>query len=273
MIVVEIKRVMEQVYILRDIGGCCANLVVGKERALLFDTGCGVENMRSAVEHVTDLPLLVINSHGHFDHICGNPQFDEVYLAKEDFRILERYEAAQLDGWRRDMAKGAQEGQFAAPPREWNCMRVLDFAKFDLGELVCRVIPLPGHSAGSVGIWIEKLGLLLSGDAVTPVMCMNFYNHMPLAVQLATLRRVEKLPFTCYLTSHHDCLFGREMLGRLIGCIERSKTGRFHHYQYPYPPYADGAMYVDSLEGEPVALILEEKDCPPDAFRRRKQIL
>lgn len=266
-----IKKVMEQVYILTDIGGCCANLVLGQERALLFDTGCGVEDMKKAVRSITDLPLLVINSHGHFDHIGGNPQFDETYLAKEDFAIVECYETAQLNGWLEDMAKGTKIHGFSEPPREWHCMRVLDFDTFDLGDMPCQIIPMPGHSAGSVGVWIEKLDLLLSGDAMTPVMCMNFRSHMPLSVQLDTLRRMEKLPFAHYLTSHHDCLFDKEMVNRLIACIEQSADGRFHRYQYPYPPYAKGALYVHSLEGEAVGLILAEEDCPPDAFCRRRK--
>lgn len=267
----KIKNVMKQVYILQDAGNCCANLVVGQKRALLFDTGCGAEDMRSAVESVTKLPLLVVNSHGHFDHIGGNPQFDRTYLAGEDFVIIESYGADQLNSWIKDMAKDVVASHFTEMPKDWSCMQKLDFDTFDLGDLPCTVIPMPGHSAGSVGILIERLGLLLSGDALTPVMCMNFSNHMPLSVQLATLCAAQKLPFTHYLTSHHGCLFEKDMLHRLIHCIEQSKEGRFHRYQYPYPPYARGAMYVDSLEGEPVGLILEEQDCPPGAFRRRSQ--
>ena len=181
----EVIRVIEGVYVLRDVGGCCANLVVGKERALLFDTCCGVEDLRGAVEEVTRLPLLVIASHGHFDHVGGSFQFDEVYLSEADFRILERYETKLLAGWQRDIAESAAKkgrkarllraGAGTAPPREWRCMRPLSFEAFDLGDRVCQVVPLPGHSAGSAGILIESLSLLLSGDALTPVMCMNFY--------------------------------------------------------------------------------------------------
>ncbi len=277
----EVIRVMEGVYVLRDVGGCCANLVVGKERALLFDTCCGVEDLRGAVEEVTRLPLLVIASHGHFDHVGGSFQFDEVYLSEADFRILERYETKLLAGWQRDIAESAAKkgrkarllraGAGTAPPREWRCMRPLSFEAFDLGDRVCQVVPLPGHSAGSAGILIESLSLLLSGDALTPVMCMNFFSHMPPEVQLATLFRVKELGFSRYLTSHHDVLFGKSMVDRLIGCMERSRDGRFHRYQYPYPPYAKGAIYVDSLEGEPVALILEEGDCPPGALHRGRR--
>lgn len=277
----EVIRVMEGVYVLRDVGGCCANLVVGKERALLFDTCCGVEDLRGAVEEVTRLPLLVIASHGHFDHVGGSFQFDEVYLSEADFRILERYETKLLAGWQRDIAESAAKkgrkarllraGAGTAPPREWRCMRPLSFEAFDLGDRVCQVVPLPGHSAGSAGILIESLSLLLSGDALTPVMCMNFFSHMPPEVQLATLFRVKELGFSRYLTSHHDVLFGKSVVDRLIGCMERSRDGRFHRYQYPYPPYAKGAIYVDSLEGEPVALILEEGDCPPGALHRGRR--
>lgn len=277
----EVIRVIEGVYVLRDVGGCCANLVVGKERALLFDTCCGVEDLRGAVEEVTRLPLLVIASHGHFDHVGGSFQFDEVYLSEADFRILERYETKLLAGWQRDIAESAAKkgrkarllraGAGTAPPREWRCMRPLSFEAFDLGDRVCQVVPLPGHSAGSAGILIESLSLLLSGDALTPVMCMNFFSHMPPEVQLATLFRVKELGFSRYLTSHHDVLFGKSVVDRLIGCMERSRDGRFHRYQYPYPPYAKGAIYVDSLEGEPVALILEEGDCPPGALHRGRR--
>ena len=277
----EVIRVMEGVYVLRDVGGCCANLVVGKERALLFDTCCGVEDLRGAVEEVTRLPLLVIASHGHFDHVGGSFQFDEVYLSEADFRILERYETKLRAGWQRDIAESAAKkgrkarllraGAGTAPPREWRCMRPLSFEAFDLGDRVCQVVPLPGHSAGSAGILIESLALRLSGDALTPVMCMNFFSHMPPEVQLATLFRVKELGFSRYLTSHHDVLFGKSMVDRLIGCMERSRDGRFHRYQYPYPPYAKGAIYVDSLEGEPVALILEEGDCPPGALHRGRR--
>lgn len=275
----EVVKVMEQLYVLRDVGGCCANLVVGKERALLFDTCCGVEDLRAAVEEITKLPLLVIASHGHFDHVGGSGQFKEVYLGEEDFRILERYDAATPEGWRRDIAESAaQKGErlrlladAPEPSREWKGIRPLTFTEFDLGEMPCQVVPLPGHSAGSAGVLIKPLSLLLSGDALTPVMCMNFFGHMPQEVQLDTLLRVKELGFSRYLTSHHDVLFEKSMVDRLIGCMERSRDGRFHRYQYPYPPYAKGAIYVDSLEGEPVALILEEGDCPPGALRRGRK--
>ncbi len=47
----------------------CSFLILGKEKALLWDTGMGIEKIRPFVEGLTDLPIMVLNSHDHFDHI------------------------------------------------------------------------------------------------------------------------------------------------------------------------------------------------------------
>lgn len=50
-------------------------LVVGRERALLVDTGCGprhAADILAAVRDITALPLAVVNTHAHWDHFFGN---------------------------------------------------------------------------------------------------------------------------------------------------------------------------------------------------------
>ena len=46
-------------------------LILGKERALLLDTGMGIGNIRAVAERLTKLPITVVNSHSHFDHVGG----------------------------------------------------------------------------------------------------------------------------------------------------------------------------------------------------------
>lgn len=55
-------------------------LVVGTQRALLVDTGSGPDQavrILAAVRQLTDLPLVVANTHDHWDHFFGNPTFAE----------------------------------------------------------------------------------------------------------------------------------------------------------------------------------------------------
>ena len=44
-------------------------LVVGNKKALLFDAGPGIRNIREIAESLTDLPIVFLPSHFHFDHV------------------------------------------------------------------------------------------------------------------------------------------------------------------------------------------------------------
>ena len=56
-------------------------LIEGRDRAILFDTGLGIGDIKAVVDLLTSLPVLVVNSHEHFDHIGGDRQFAEIAVA------------------------------------------------------------------------------------------------------------------------------------------------------------------------------------------------
>src|SRR5207302_1375673 len=49
-------------------------LVLGEKRALLFDTGMGISDLRKVTNELTRLPIVVLNSHTHDDHVGDNWQ-------------------------------------------------------------------------------------------------------------------------------------------------------------------------------------------------------
>ncbi len=63
-------------------------LVIGKKKALLVDTGLGIKDIKKEVEKITDLPIIVINTHSHFDHVGGNSLFDNVINVSTKNRIV-----------------------------------------------------------------------------------------------------------------------------------------------------------------------------------------
>ncbi len=50
-------------------------LIVGEHTAVLFDAGPGVRDIRPVVESLTDLPLIFLPSHFHYDHVGNGTDF------------------------------------------------------------------------------------------------------------------------------------------------------------------------------------------------------
>src|SRR6059036_3330538 len=44
-------------------------LIVGDKRAALFDTGMGISDLKKVTSEMTQLPIVVLNSHTHNDHV------------------------------------------------------------------------------------------------------------------------------------------------------------------------------------------------------------
>ena len=74
-----------------DAGESVCYVVRGKERAAVIDTVNGHEDLKAIVREITDLPLIVLNTHGHCDHIWGNAYFDEAYLHPADMDLYKAH--------------------------------------------------------------------------------------------------------------------------------------------------------------------------------------
>ena len=81
----------ENLYQIKDALGSLITLVIGEEKALVFDTGYGIGDLNKEIKQITSKPLIVINSHGHMDHSCGNYQFDKVYIDKRDLELVKKH--------------------------------------------------------------------------------------------------------------------------------------------------------------------------------------
>src|SRR5437899_214882 len=54
-------------------------LIMGRKRAVLFDTGMGISDIKKVTAELTQLPVSVVNSHTHNDHVGDNWRFSDVY--------------------------------------------------------------------------------------------------------------------------------------------------------------------------------------------------
>lgn len=193
-------------------------LVRGDKLAILWDTGQGKKDLRAFLEETLDTPYIVLNSHGHEDHIGGNHRFERVYANREDWYML---------------AAHARMTTGESPAYE---VEDLDPGMvFDLGGLRAQVISLAGHTRGSVGLLLEEEGLLLAGDALNPTLLMLGRESAPVSVLKETLQMVWDLPFDKYLASHYPTLQGKKMVRAHLRHLDCLRTEPPSH-PGPYGP-------------------------------------
>ena len=87
----KINQMGEGIYQIYEPGGVGSSLIVGKHQAMLIDTGYGFADISKAVRKVTDLPLRVVNTHGHTDHAGGNRYFNKVWMNPADKATYKEY--------------------------------------------------------------------------------------------------------------------------------------------------------------------------------------
>lgn len=139
-------------------------LILGEERALLFDTGAGLRDLAPVVAGLTELPVTAAPSHLHFDHVGSLPSFERVALpdlpglrARErDGRFTPR--VAEHLGF----VEGYARASFAVG--EWWPIG----KDVDLGGRTLTVLHTPGHTPESISLLDPAHGFVFTGDFVYP---------------------------------------------------------------------------------------------------------
>jgi glyoxylase-like metal-dependent hydrolase (beta-lactamase superfamily II) len=146
-------------------------LVVGSRRALLFDTGLGIGDMRKLVARLTSLPVTALNSHTHFDHTGDDWQFTD--LLGLDNPYTHRNEAGATHEQVREVVMperfcGHPPAGFDPGKYEIRPFHVAHFVKdgdvIDLGDRKLQVIRTPGHTPDALCLLDRKNRLLFTGD-------------------------------------------------------------------------------------------------------------
>lgn len=147
-------------------------LVVGTEKALLFDTGNGLGDIKAVVDQITALPVTVLASHSHIDHVGGHWQFETVLAPDTDFthhrakgsdNAFVREEASS-GALCRALPTGVSEDNHHIRPFTPSA-HIEDGSKIDLGNLSLEVIAIPGHTPDALALLDRENGRLFTGDS------------------------------------------------------------------------------------------------------------
>lgn len=166
-------------------------LVVGTERALLIDTGCGPRHateILAAVRTLTSLPLVIANTHAHWDHFFGNAvfvaegatydagtQFWAYAAAARGMAGTGESQRAEVAGPEPEMAAGAgPKTEIVLPTHLVRQEPVV----LDLGGISVELFWLGrGHTDGD--LMVGAPGVLFAGDVLEEGAAPQFEGSFP----------------------------------------------------------------------------------------------
>lgn len=222
------------------------SLLIGREKAALIDTGCGIGNLPKAVNAVTDKPVVVINTHSHTDHIGSNGQFGDVAMfdhplshhvagkgvSHETMQNEILAENLVIKPW----PQGFNPNAFLLPPfkvSRW--LRPGD--RIDLGDRDLFVIHTPGEAE-------DHICLLDSSDRI--LFCGDILLHGPVWTHLEggnlkdLLTSYKKLmgyfdDFDHLMPGHNEPWLGKELLPTSLAAAEKVSSGQAEYREIADP--------------------------------------
>lgn len=174
-------------------------LVEGTERAVLIDTGIGVGHLGRLVRELTRLPVTVVISHAHWDHVGGNRHFADI-LAPEgaqaalregwsDARMARALDPAELRG---ALPAGTDPARAGIPPVS-DLETIAAGDRIELGGRTLEVMAAPGHCPELIVLLDRANGILFGTDAVYAAGLYAQMDVSDLDVYLATLTGLAEL--------------------------------------------------------------------------------
>src|SRR5215469_3376800 len=203
-------------------------LILGDKQAMLFDTGMGIGDLRKITAELTRLPIVVLNSHTHNDHVGDNWQFETIWGVDTDFTRANasgsRQDAQaeigpdQICG---DLPKGFDPKSYATRP--WKITSYIhDGERIDLGARSLEVIATPGHTPDAISLFDRDNGLLFTGDTYYPATIWLYRPETDLESYAASIRRLAALApqIKVVLGAHNIPVAKPSMLPRLVTAFE-----------------------------------------------------
>ena len=197
--------------------------VVGGDRSLLIDTGWGLGDLKTLVRSLSDLPITVVNTHGHPDHVSGNFYFDKVHIAEADHELM-------CESFRKETRELKCRTAISVFPESFDketwCDKKFAGAEiiseghcFDLGGTVIEVMSVPGHTAGSIALLDHGNGIIFAGDTVlSGEIWMHGERSQPMNVYHESLVRLRDIIgyYRFIVAGHTDRMYDRRILDDLI---------------------------------------------------------
>lgn len=181
-------------------------LLTGSEKALLIDSGFNCENAKSMVEELTNLPIILLNTHGDGDHVSGTGAFSEVYMSENDYYgcgLDERFPETKL-------------------------IKVAEGDIIDLGNRHIKIYDIPGHTRGSIAILDVEKRRIFTGDSVQKGHIYMFGDKRVPNEYGKSLEKIISLKaeFDSIIASHDEPILPSDYADKVLKTWNEVKAGK-----------------------------------------------
>ena len=258
-------------------------VILGKARCAVVDTGCDTQDIAEFIDkHINrrHLPIIVINTHVHFDHISGNHQFQRrgaiilmgganrkfsknVDLTSlcmahgcrvKPFKVnqwLHDGDCIDLDGddlfLSHESGGSGKGGAGGAAERNWPMI-----TREEKGRNVLHVIFTPGHSLDSISLFSPSLSRIFVGDLLYPYTAVPLSSiGASLEQFIASVERLKRLNLLLLEREEdvHGKVGGGQGVGLMTSDIVMIEDGKGKEEDVKMPPGASLASPI-VIEGE-----------------------
>ncbi|MDP0488819.1 MAG: MBL fold metallo-hydrolase [Fusobacterium sp. JB019] len=240
----KVTQIEKNTYRIWELGGNYLTLLLGKKKAMLIDTGFGFYNSKEIIEKITDLPLIVVNSHGHLDHTGGNYLYDEIYLHHDDLKTYSHYQKEKglmidtmkkrFDKLKKDYVwpeNFSKDEYVSQKTKKFIFMK--DVEKFDLGDRIIEFTKVPGHTLGQMVAFDYNTGILFSSDAVASNLWIYYDEGVSLIDYCENIEKLKKYPIKYILSGHLDTKFPRRIIDALQATIKARSAAKSRVFIHP----------------------------------------
>lgn len=190
-------------------------LLLGTEKAVLIDTGLGIDSIKRITDQLTALPIEVITTHVHTDHIGSHGDFDRIYVHEGDKDwLVNGIKGLTIEQIRKDIRRHITlplPSTFNADtyqPFQGEPTGILtDGDIFDLGNRKLVIYHTLGHSPGHIAVFDETNGYLFTGDLFyteTPIYA--FYPSTNPLDLVNSLEKISDIPNISMIYGSHNTI-------------------------------------------------------------------
>ena len=191
----EAVKIDEMTYTIEDNGVRCI-LFIGSAKVVLFDTGFGESgSVKSVAQSLTELPVMLINSHADPDHIGNNSEFEIAYMHPAEMAYYARH---------------ARPDAVVHPIWEGDTI--------DLGDRKLEVILIPGHTPGSIALLDREKRIIATGDTISAGPVFMFDDERSIHAYIASMYKLLGLfdSFDSILPAHGICPIPKDTVNKAL---------------------------------------------------------